>query len=96
MGTTSKPALVRRKANEKNAHWTTSESKLTCPCHIYNTGLFYAFQNPRVAIDYLRNLNGVVQVNTKSIYPVTEVISFWVQFFECNMKLSQIVIILKS
>lgn len=77
----------------------TSQSKLTkqtCPCHIYNTGQFYAFQNPRVAIDYLRNLNGVVQVNTKSIYPVTKVISFWVQFFECNMKLSQIVIIFKS
>jgi hypothetical protein len=74
----------------------TSESKLTkqtCPCHIYNTSLFYAFQNPRVAIDYLRNLNGVVQVNTKSIYPVTKVIGFWVEFFECNMKLSQIVII---
>jgi hypothetical protein len=68
----------------------TSESKLTkqtCPCHIYKTGLFYAFQNPRVAIDYPRNLNGVVQVNTKSIYPVTEVISFWVQFFECNTDL---------
>jgi hypothetical protein len=96
MGTTSKPALVRRKANEKNAHWTyfrvqANQANLSLP-HC----LFYAFQNPRVAIDYLRNLNGVVQVNTKSIYPVTEVISFWAQFFECNTKLSQIVYILKK